>query len=156
MLLILCRVDTDPLVGCFPANCQALPGFVPYASGGDGDLTQYCMFLLLHPNLPRIDAKTHATYPLYGLVGYVGYDPKYFQAVVVGHQVSFSFDFQAMPLVFRLRDAKLCYKLSRAEADACYGQIGYRHIETIAYHHRRRVCAFTIIASSLPRRPDHC
>lgn len=115
MLLTLCRADTDPLVECLPANCQALPDFVPYGSGGDGDLTQYCMFLspfTVKSKSTMYGAMTHAPSlslsSLPALVGYVGYDPKYFQAIVVGHQVSFTFDFPAVPLVLCLHDAKLC------------------------------------------------
>ncbi|KAF8320776.1 lipase [Clavulina sp. PMI_390] len=41
------------------ASCDAIAGFVPYGSGGDGAATQFW---------------------------YVGYDPTYFQAIVVAHQ----------------------------------------------------------------------
>ncbi|KDQ06116.1 hypothetical protein BOTBODRAFT_141283 [Botryobasidium botryosum FD-172 SS1] len=41
------------------SNCQATPGFIPHASGGDGDDEQYW---------------------------YVGYDPTFLEAVVVGHE----------------------------------------------------------------------
>lgn len=66
------------------ANCNALPGFVPYGSGGDGSDTQYC---------ESNDSITLSTVGAYSALpfpeGFVGYDPTFFNAIVVGHQVSF-------------------------------------------------------------------
>ncbi|KAF8320777.1 lipase [Clavulina sp. PMI_390] len=64
------------------ASCDALPGFAPYGSGGDGDATQYCesFLYIVMPNLSDSSSSGCCS------IGYVGYDPTYFQAIVVAHQ----------------------------------------------------------------------
>ena len=43
MFPVMTLSDFVSLLLVHVANCDVLPGFVPYGSGGDGVITQYCM-----------------------------------------------------------------------------------------------------------------